>query len=107
MKYQYLLMTCLLTFCKNKDNPNETPKEDIKPNPVKPVNSSSADYKYEGCTPFPHECLDEDNNIDWNNSKCREWRNNYMNYLKRNADRIKQEIKTDVVKTFEKYYQKS
>ena len=28
-----------------------------------------------------------------------------MDYLKRNKDKIKQEIKTDVVKAFEKYYQ--
>ena len=51
IKYQYLLMMCLLIFCKSKDKPNETPKEDITPNPVKPINSSNADYKYEAC---PH-----------------------------------------------------
>ena len=52
IKYQYLFMMCLLIFFKSKDKLHETPKEDIKPNPVKPINSSNADYKYEACTHF-------------------------------------------------------
>ena len=117
MKYKYLLTICIFTSCGNKNKHKKTPQQyrryDSHPNkfngktpsPVNPINSSSADYKYEGCDSFPYECLDKDNDIDWNNSEYRKWHNNYMDYLKRNEDKIKQEIKTDVVKAFEKYYQ--
>lgn len=30
IKYQYLLMMCLIIFCKSKDKPNETPMKLLK-----------------------------------------------------------------------------
>ena len=107
---KYLLLMCLLIFCNDKNNHNETPKEDRKPNNntpsyINPINSSDADFKYEECKPFPYKCLDKHDNINYDDPRYETWRQGYLDYLKRNEDKIKQEIQENAVKAFEKYYQ--
>ena len=122
---KYLLLMCLFIFCNDKNKHNETPKKNRKPNDntpssinkknrkpnnntpsyIDPINSSDADFKYKGCNPFPYECLDKHDNINYDDPRYETWRQGYLDYLKRNEDKIKQEIQKDVVKAFKKYYQ--